>query len=219
MPNWDLPNFAQLEDLANQPLDLEPNLSNDELLFEQKNQAQIIKSNLEDELQAKFEAGFAAGFADAKKQMQAQKQAEQQIKQENLQQKLQAKIKLVEEISEQLTQIMPPQMAQIEAAILEISRKIAQAVIGFELQSSSNQQRIIIKQALRQIADNCSKFNIRVNPLDLALLEELRPTLPAQISIISDENLQAGGCIIDAPNQLIDASIEQRLNQILAHLA
>ena len=71
---------------------------------------------------------------------------------------------------------------------------------------------------IRSLSKNEPKIVLRVNPIQVQYIKD---TLPEQIrllgmdtklSILSDENITEGGCIIQTNNGLVDASVEAQLD-------
>jgi|GEM_PF-2470273 len=176
-----------------------------------------------------FEQGFNAGYAKAKQELEATfKSKQQECEQKNQQNfaqkyaeqqtKVKQQLELLANLTNQIEQSYRSQIPAIEQAILKIIHKIAYAVIGWDLPQTQDLKHSVIKQALSLIAPNMHQIKITANSKDCAYINEICAKLAIKPIIIIDDNLLLGGCIISSEFGTIDASIEQRLKQVLAHL-
>lgn len=98
--------------------------------------------------------------------------------------------------------------------ILDISIDIAKKIIKKEI--SENPEVILenIKTILKDLSKEETKIMLKVNPSQVAILEQSVPQevalagLEAKVVIISDENIMEGGCLVTTTNGVIDATIE-----------
>lgn len=107
---------------------------------------------------------------------------------------------------------------EIAPNILGIAMEIAQKIIKTEVKSDPQIVLDTIMDVLKTLSKNEPKIILRINPLQVQYIKD---TLPEQIrllgmdtklSIISDESITEGGCIVQTNNGLVDASIEAQLD-------
>ncbi|MCY1358670.1 Flagellar assembly protein FliH [compost metagenome] len=89
-----------------------------------------------------------------------------------------------------------------------------------ELQCNPQHLRPVISEALAQLVDDGLPATVRMNPGDLALmkgalLENLGPSAP---DFVADNNISAGGCLVESASTGVDASIEKRWLRAIANL-
>ena len=64
-----------------------------------------------------------------------------------------------------------------------------------------------------------TRLRVRIGPTDRAVLEARRPELFASVmEVVEDDTLGFGGCVVETPRHVIDASIETRLGAIAESL-
>ena len=98
--------------------------------------------------------------------------------------------------------------------ILDISLDIAKKIIKKEI--SENPEVILenIKTILKGLSKEETKIMLKVNPAQVALLQQKVPEevalagLEAKVVVIPDENIMEGGCLVTTTNGVIDATIE-----------
>lgn len=101
--------------------------------------------------------------------------------------------------------------------ILELSMSIAQKVIKHE--SKIDVQIVVdtVMDALKMLSKNEPKIVLRVNPIQVQYLKDTLPEkikslgMETKLSVLSDEAITEGGCIIQTNNGMIDATIEAQL--------
>src|SRR3990167_2502697 len=109
---------------------------------------------------------------------------------------------------------------QISRHILELACDLARQVVRQELQVNTLHLRPVISEALAQLVDDGLPAPVRMNPGDLALmkgalLENLGPSAP---DFVADNNISAGGCLVESASTGVDASIEKRWLRAIANL-
>ena len=98
--------------------------------------------------------------------------------------------------------------------ILDISLDIAKKIIKKEI--TENPEVILenIKTILKGLSKEETKIMLKVNPAQVALLQQKVPEevalagLEAKVVVIPDENIMEGGCLVTTTNGVIDATIE-----------
>lgn len=109
---------------------------------------------------------------------------------------------------------------EVTPHIMEIAMEIAQKIIKTEIKEDPQIVLNTILDVLKTLSKNEPKIILRVNPVQVQYIKD---TLPEQIrllgmetklSILSDESITEGGCIVQTNNGLVDASIEAQLEII-----
>jgi flagellar biosynthesis/type III secretory pathway protein FliH len=104
--------------------------------------------------------------------------------------------------------------------ILEISFDIAKKIIKKE--SIENPEIILenIKDIMKGLSKEESKITLRVAPSQVSITKQKVPEvasslgLEVKISVIADESVMEGGCVLTTTNGVIDATIESQLEII-----
>ncbi len=106
---------------------------------------------------------------------------------------------------------------EIAPNILELSMNIAQKVIKHEAATDIQMVVDTVMDALRMLSKNEPKIVLRVNPIQVQYLKDTLPEkiksigMETKLSILSDEAVTEGGCIIQTNNGMIDATVEAQL--------
>lgn len=106
---------------------------------------------------------------------------------------------------------------EIAPNILELSMSIAQKVIKHEATTDVQVVVDTVMDALRMLSKNEPKIVLRVNPVQVQYLKDTLPDkiksigMETKLSILSDEAVTEGGCIIQTNNGMIDATVEAQL--------
>lgn len=101
--------------------------------------------------------------------------------------------------------------------ILELSMSIAQKVIKHEAKIDVQIVVDTVMDALKMLSKNEPKIVLRVNPIQVQYLKDTLPEkikslgMETKLSVLSDEAITEGGCIIQTNNGMIDATIEAQL--------
>lgn len=104
--------------------------------------------------------------------------------------------------------------------ILEISVDIAQKIIKNEV--TQNPQIILdsIIDAMKNISKDESKITVKLNPLQVDLVRTELPEyissmgVEAKITVVGDDSIEEGGCILNTNNGIVDASLDTQLEII-----
>lgn len=101
--------------------------------------------------------------------------------------------------------------------VLELSMSIAQKVIKHEAKIDIQIVEDTVMDALKMLSKNEPKIVLRVNPIQVQYLKDTLPEkikslgMETKLSVLSDEAVAEGGCIIQTNNGMIDATIEAQL--------
>lgn len=109
---------------------------------------------------------------------------------------------------------------QIAPDILEISVDIAQKIIKKEV--SEDPQVLVnnIVDVLKSLAKDENKIALRVNPVQVDVVKQQVPEiltiagLDARVSVLADEEVSEGGCLVTTSNGVVDATVETQLSVI-----
>ncbi|MCM1264858.1 MAG: FliH/SctL family protein [Candidatus Gastranaerophilales bacterium] len=106
---------------------------------------------------------------------------------------------------------------EIAPNVLELAMEIAQKIIKHEIKTDPQIVIDTVMDVMKTLSKNEPKIVLRVNPVQVQYIKD---TLPEQIrllgmetklSVLSDEAITEGGCIIQTNNGVVDASIEAQL--------
>lgn len=163
--------------------------------------------------QEAYAQGFAQGHAHALVQ------AEQQVHDFTIGQGEQAArnfAALLESADQQLAQSQQV-MAQ---GVLDLACALARQVLRQELSVNPNVLQPVIREALGLLADDSKSAMVRLNPLDLEMLQDVLKTEFAALSLtlVADAAVKPGACLIASAGTVIDGSLDTRWRRAVASL-
>lgn len=115
------------------------------------------------------------------------------------------------------------QIVSAEPVILELAIKVAEKIIGFELNENNETFLSIVKRTIKEARDN-REVQLHVHPSQypfiLSQKEELEAIFPKNTDfyIYPDEDLAENSCIIESENGRIDASVDSQLQEMKTKL-
>ncbi len=185
------------------------------LLRQAKEQAETIRQDARDE-------GYAEGFT------QGLAVGTQQGKEEVLQQQTQQTQMLADQVEQFLKKANAALLEQMDANAVELrdlAIAVAEKVIGVSLDSSAD----VIERMIRMAIDKrkrCEWVQIYVSSRNARRLAELSPVLTTSFAALSDHvrivpmsDDEPGACIVEMPDEIIDASVSTQMGNIRAALA
>lgn len=176
-----------------------------------------------------YEDGYQSGFAEGKQEgtelgyqdgyQQGLKKAQEEFNQknqsitENAEKEIRSMLDSIEQAKEDI-------LKKFEEDLQGLSIGIAQKILRRELQLEPDSIRTIINNVLDSYR-NQAWVKINVSPSDAEILtkadrsiiQELQK-VSSNVKIVPDPDLKDGGCIIDLPDQVIDAGVDTQMEQI-----
>lgn len=149
-----------------------------------------------------YQEGFAKGLADGRARADADHQALQGI----------------------LGQLGDPLRSlddEITATLASLVTTVARQLVRRELKTSPDEIVAVIREALKALPPgNDSTPNVRVNPEDAELIREVlaRADEAQPWRLEADPLVGRGGCIVETKSSYLDASLENRINQIALNM-
>jgi flagellar assembly protein FliH len=109
---------------------------------------------------------------------------------------------------------------QLAEQLLQLACALARQVVRRELEQPQEVLRAVVTEALGQAVDDQLQRTVRLNPMDLALVQNQLAewTGGSRVQFVADPKLGAGGCVVETPACTVDASIEKRWARAVANL-
>ena len=132
----------------------------------------------------------------------------------------QAEIQQVKESFEMFMSAPQAVYEQIAPDILQISVDIAQKIIKKETEEDPQVLINTIIDVLKGLSKEENKISLRVNPVQVDVIKQQIPEilniagLDAKVSVLADEEVTEGGCLVTTANGIVDATIETQLSII-----
>ncbi len=202
----------------------------DQMLLTAKRQAEEILEQARQEAQEQAEAlyenarkdGWDAGYQEGTSQGMAKAVEEnQRVRSEQLK----ALAAEVERFLEQASAALDRQMDENIGEMRDLAVAVAEKVIAVSLKSSSD----VVERMIQTAVDKRKKrewVRIHVSEYDAKRMTRVSPALTAALAALSDQvriipiaDEETGTCIIEMPDEIIDASAATQLNNIRTMLA
>lgn len=161
--------------------------------------------------------GYADGFAQGHAQatLEAQRQIADFVARQG-QEAAQHFTKIFSSAQEQLAE-----SEQVMArGVLELACELTRQVLRQELSVSPNVLQPVIREALSLLVADAKCALVRMNPLDLDVLEDvMRAEFPnLSLTFLADATVTRGGCLIESAGTVVDGTIEKRWMRAIASL-
>lgn len=103
--------------------------------------------------------------------------------------------------------------------MLDLSFKIAEKIIGKQLEMDKSTLLDIVGQALQTVRQS-RQITIRINPEDAKILKANKDTLAEAmgtgriIDVMEDKKVEKGGCIIESEVGVVDAQLHKQMERL-----
>lgn len=109
-------------------------------------------------------------------------------------------------------------LAEVEQDVLRLAVKLAEKIIGHEIERDDKTIADMVATALRH-ARRDEALTVRINPLDQTILEQFRERLDPSgrvrfLDFVTDPQVKRGGCLIESESGTIDAQLETQLRAL-----
>lgn len=155
-----------------------------------------------------FQKGFEQGYEEGLK-----KSSDEMRKQEKT---IKEKISQLDKLLKEISNFKSEQIRNFLPEIVNLSLKIAKKIVSTEISINKNIALNIIKETLKEIPLT-EQIIIKINPEDFKNLSaELKELISenSAIKIIPSSEINQGGCYIEAQEQIIDSTIEEKFKEI-----
>ena len=167
------------------------------------------------------QTGFTEGFADgyAQGHAQATLEGQRQIAEFIETQGHDAAQRYLQRFESASAQLDASEQVMAQG-VLELACELARQVLRHELSSNPNALQPVIREALSVLATDCKAALVRLNPLDLDVLEDvLRQEFSSlSLTLLADSSITPGGCLVEAAGTVVDGTIEKRWSRAVAKL-
>jgi len=163
-----------------------------------------------DKLEAIHKAAYQEGFQQGHKEglEAAQKESNAQLQR-------------LKQIMHALAEPLQAADEQVEQELIALAMAVARQIIRRELQQDPEQAVAVVREAMAELPSSARNIRIFLHPDDAALVRDAFNTEEDETApwkIVEDMALTRGGCRIESDTSLVDASLEKRLNAMLAEL-
>jgi flagellar assembly protein FliH len=206
---WSLPSFdPHVPEPEPEPVE-EPPAQMEEVPLEEVQP--LTLEELEAIRQEAYNEGFAAGEKDGFRSttLKVRQEAEEALS---------GQLASLERLMGNLFDPIAEQDSQLEKSMVGLVQHIARQVIQRELVLDSCQIESVMREALKLLPLGVGNVRLYINPQDFEQVKALRERHEETWRIVEDAALQPGGCRVETEHSRIDATVETRINQIMAKL-
>lgn len=132
--------------------------------------------------------------------------------------------KEAQEAYDSILALMREQIAQAQDhmanTVLHMACELARQVVRRELSIDPNALKPALDEALTVLIDDSLPVTVRLNPADLERMDTWENTTARTQppKFVADPNVTPGGCLLEAPGQTVDATLEKRWARAIANL-
>ncbi|MBA2174113.1 flagellar assembly protein FliH [Halobacillus locisalis] len=151
-----------------------------------------------------YQAGFDQGLKESKQQFEA-------------------KLNQANAIIDEANQSYHRTVESSEETIIELAVRSAERILNYELDQREGAFVEVVKRAIKEVHDQ-PEITVTVHPDHYELVSAQREELhrithsKADLSIYVRDDVDANGCLIESPFGLINAGVDQQLNELRQRL-
>ncbi len=179
---------------------------------------QIKNETLGQQLYAQGQAqGYAQGFAEG--HAQATLEGQRQITEFIAHQGQEAAQNFGSLFASAQTQLADAEQV-MSHGMLELACELARQILRHELSVDPDDLLVVVREAIGLLVSDSKSVLIRLNPLDLGVLEGVMRTEFADLSLnlVADAAITKGGCLVESAGTVVDATLEKRWMRAIANL-
>jgi len=119
------------------------------------------------------------------------------------------------------TQVQLAESQQVMArGVLELACEVARQVLRHELSVNPNVVLPVVREALNMLGDDSKSAVVRLNPLDLDVLQDTLQTefSGLALTLTPDSSIAPGGCRLSSAGAVVDGDLHLRWRRAVAKL-
>ncbi|MEH6566113.1 MAG: flagellar assembly protein FliH [Halopseudomonas sp.] len=213
---WDLPSFDSApHQVALERGQPEGQPEQEEPPAEVEEELEVVQPFTVEELeqirQEAYNDGFSTGEKDGFHAGQLKGQQEARTV-------LEARLAELEVLMKQLMIPLQEQDQQIEDMLLHMLEAMLREVLQREMRTDRTQVLQVLRGALKALPVGAGNIRIYLNPDDFDAIKALRERHEESWRLLEDDSLMAGGCRVETEHSQVDATLETRMQQLIAQL-
>lgn len=133
---------------------------------------------------------------------------------------MQAHVRMLESMLQSLDMPFKQLDDAVEQQLAELAMLVARQLVRRELKTEPEQVIAVVREALSALPVAARNVRLALHPEDALLIRETLAVgdNEAQLQIVDDPVQTRGGCRVITDTSQIDASVEARLNEVIAHV-
>lgn len=134
---------------------------------------------------------------------------------------IEAAVQRLTQLARSLAQPLESVDQQVEEELAALAIAIAQQIIRRELKTDPGEVVAVVREAMAELPASARHISIALHPDDAQLIREaiaIPEDGDTRWQITEDPAMTRGGCKLTTEHSQIDATVEHRINTIVAHL-
>jgi flagellar assembly protein FliH len=183
--------------------------------------ARQVKERDEVAEQARAEIARQDGFADGFKQGRAHAALEaQNTINDFIKNQGEEAAKVFAALFESAQRQLDDAQQQIAQGVLELACELSRQILRQEFSVNPNVLQPVIREALGLLIGDSKGATVRLNPIDLDVLQDPLATEFATLplTLLPDPAIERGGCLVEAAGTVIDGTLQKRWTRAVTNL-
>lgn len=109
-----------------------------------------------------------------------------------------------------------------EKQVMDLAIAIAKAITRHEILTNPEVIMNVVQEALSYLPNNAKGIKVHMNHFDVEVIKKAASenvlTALDNVNIIANEEIQPGGCVVESESSHVDASLEQRMKEVLQQI-
>lgn len=133
---------------------------------------------------------------------------------------LQERARVFDQVLQSLDKPFAELDSEVEQQLVRLAMLVARQLVRRELKTEPDQVIAVVREALSALPVAARNIRLALHPEDAALVRKAMPAANGEptMQIVDDPVQTRGGCRVFTDNSQIDASVEARLNALIAHV-
>lgn len=124
----------------------------------------------------------------------------------------------LEQLMDTLLNPIEQQREATEAALMNLVMALSRSVVHRELQLDSSQIGAVLRHAIATLPETGDAIKIHVHPDDVDNVREAVKAIDGRASVVTDDSLHPGGCLVENSHSLVDFTVEKRFQKVVQQM-
>ncbi len=136
------------------------------------------------------------------------------------QQEIQQQVKSLSALMASLAMPLPDLDNQVVDELVQLSMAVVRQMVRRELKISPGEIVAVVREALNLLPVAAAEITLELHPEDAKIIREnlVHPDASSSWNIVEDSLLTRGGCRVQTNTSRIDATVEKRMNAVIAEV-
>lgn len=109
---------------------------------------------------------------------------------------------------------------RLEKEVIDLVVSFARQLVHHELVTQADDITMIVRHALKALPSANENIRVHLNPQDAAMVRDvMKDSMQEEAwTVVDDSQLKRGDCVVNTENSQVDATLESRMNSLIAKL-